>query len=394
MLSNALVGLTAFRRFVTYALIPHPEKPGKTIKRPTDVQTGLFCKAIDPAHQYSYAEAVAAAARETWRSVQGAVGGGVGFVISEEDGFWFLDIDGAYDGAQWSPLAVDLCNRLNGCAVETSQSHTGLHFIGRGVVPPHACKNVMLGLELYTHDRFIALTDLCTAGDCLHDTTPAITQIVADFFPPSAASDIVGWTDEPCEGWDGPKTDDELLKAALKSGKNSAAAAFGGNHVSFEDLWTANEEALSKRWPGDKGAWDGSSADAALASHLAFWTGKNCERIRNLMMQSALVRDKWEDRPEYVETTIMKVCAIVSKVATGKPPPPTPIDGTTGIDVRLPDDLSDVTFDGDEPSTPPRELIKGLLPAEGIAFLGGQSGAGKTYMAIRLAIALATPDEP
>lgn len=280
MLSQPLAPLMAFRRFVTYALIPHPEKPGKTIKRPTDAKTGFYCKAIEPAHQYSYAEASEAATRELWRNVPGAVGGGVGFVIHEDDGFFFVDIDGAYDGVQWSPLAIDLCNRFAGCAVETSQSHTGLHFIGRGVVPPHACRNIPLGLELYTHARFIALTDLQAQGDCMFEATPAITQFVADFFPPSPIGDIVGWTDEPVPEWDGPKTDAELLEVALKSGKNSVGAAFGSNHVSFADLWNANEEALSKRWPGDKGAWDGSAVDAALASHLAFWTGKNCERIR------------------------------------------------------------------------------------------------------------------
>ena len=324
MLAPPLAALSAFRRFVTYALIPHPEKPGKTIKRPTDVKTGLYCKAIDPAHQYSYAEAV-------------ATGRPVGFVIDEADGFWFLDIDGAYDGAQWSPLANDLCERLKGCAVEVSQSHSGLHLIGRGAVPPHACRNILLGLELYTHDRFVALTGLHAIGDSMFDATPAISQIVAEFFPPSVVGDIVGWTDEPVPEWDGPKTDPELLEAALKSGKNSVAANFGANHVSFEDLWNANEEALSRRWPGDKGAWDGSAVDAALASHLAFWTGKNCERIRGLMLQSALTREKWEDRPDYLETTIMKACAVVSKVATGRPPPP-PIDeakaAEAGIAIR------------------------------------------------------------
>lgn len=337
MLSQPFAALTAFKRFVTYALIPHPEKPGKTIKRPTDAMTGLYCKAIDPAHQYHYHEAEAAAARELWRNIEGATGGGVGFVFHEDDGFFFLDIDSAWNGQAWSPLAVDLCERLHGCAVEVSQSGTGLHIIGRGTIPPHACKNVLLGLEFYTHDRFVALTDLNTQGDAMHDASAAATQIIADYFPHNPHGEIVGWTDEPCEGWDGPKTDDELLKVALKSGKNSAAAAFGENHVTFEDLWTANEEALARRWPGTNGSYDASNADAALASHLAFWTGKNCERIRTLMLQSALIRGKWEDRPEYVETTIMKACAVVTNVATGRPPPP-PIDTVkaeeAGITVR------------------------------------------------------------
>jgi len=55
------------------------------------------------------------------------------------------------------------------------------------------------------------------------------------------------------------------------------------------------------------------------------------------------------------------------------------------------------TFDDDgfqlddkKPFTFPPSLIKGLLPRNGIAFIGGQSGAGKTFVAIDLAVALTT----
>lgn len=38
----------------------------------------------------------------------------------------------------------------------------------------------------------------------------------------------------------------------------------------------------------------------------------------------------------------------------------------------------------------PRMLVKGLLPYEGIAFIGGQSGSGKTFIAVDLSVALAS----
>ncbi|MCJ2069399.1 AAA family ATPase [Methylobacterium sp. J-030] len=47
------------------------------------------------------------------------------------------------------------------------------------------------------------------------------------------------------------------------------------------------------------------------------------------------------------------------------------------------------TFDGDVPPEPPRYLVKHLLPVEGVAMLGGQSGAGKTFTAVDLAVSLA-----
>lgn len=302
-----LAPLAAYRRFVTYELIPDPDRPGKTIKRPTHAVTGHYCKVNNPASWSDYATAA-------------ATGRPVGFVFCETDGFWFLDIDNALHGGAWSPLAVELCTELAGAAVEVSQSNTGLHIIGRGTVPAHSCKNVILGLELYTDARFVALTGLQAQGDASLDLTAAIGRIAAKYFPPNAHGEIAGWTDTPVDEWAGPTDDAALLKAALASGKKGTAAAFDPRHVTFEDLWTADADKLAAKWPSDKGGYDASQADAALAAHLAFWTGKNCERIRDLMLQSELARQKWEERPEWLETTIMRACAVTSNVAKGKPP--------------------------------------------------------------------------
>lgn len=53
-------------------------------------------------------------------------------------------------------------------------------------------------------------------------------------------------------------------------------------------------------------------------------------------------------------------------------------------------ELSGVTFDGDEPPAPERMLVKGLVPHLGVAFIGGQSGAGKTFIGVDLAVSLAS----
>ncbi len=56
-----------------------------------------------------------------------------------------------------------------------------------------------------------------------------------------------------------------------------------------------------------------------------------------------------------------------------------------------PTELSAVfSFLGDTPPSPPKELITGLLPANGVAVTGGQSSAGKTFITIYKAICLAT----
>jgi hypothetical protein len=52
--------------------------------------------------------------------------------------------------------------------------------------------------------------------------------------------------------------------------------------------------------------------------------------------------------------------------------------------------IKGVTFQGDVPIDPPRMLVKNLLPFEGIVFIAGQSGTGKTGLAVDLGMAVAT----
>jgi len=315
-LPPALEPLAVWPQFVTWRLVPSA-RPGKMDKLPCDWRNGKVTSAHDPATWGSFQECADA--------VRAGHGQGVGFVFTPDDPFFFLDIDGALqtDGT-WSSIAVELCQRFAGAAVEVSQSGTGLHIIGTGDVPEHSCKNIPLSLELYHELRFAALTGLNAVGNAATDHTAALAVAVPALFNPTAKATHGpdDWTSEPVEGWDGPQADDDLIRRALASGDRSAAAAFGGaasGTVTFRDLWEGNTDALAARWPDSTtGAYDASSADAALAAHLAFWTGKNCERIRDLMYLSGLVRDKWEARGGYyLPRTIQRACSVSSEVATG-----------------------------------------------------------------------------
>jgi hypothetical protein len=64
--------------------------------------------------------------------------------------------------------------------------------------------------------------------------------------------------------------------------------------------------------------------------------------------------------------------------------------GTPSEPQAPPDLATAFTFLGDAPPAPPRELIRKLLPADGVAVTGGQSSAGKTFIIIHKAICLAT----
>lgn len=303
-LSPALQPLAAYRQWLIYRLVPG-RQAGKLDKIPLNPNTLRACSAHDPAAWVSYAEAVAVAA---------AMGDdyGAAFVLTAADPFWLLDIDQCAIGGQWSPLAVKLCRRLAGAAVEISQSGTGLHVIGSGNPGPHGCKNAAHGLELYTEARFIAITDRATTGNAATDCSAALAGVVSEYFPPGVAQDQAAeWTDGPVEGARPPESDGGVLRLLHRGSGNVAAAAFGGRATGAE-LWAGDADALARAYPDNYGqgrAYDASSADAALAAHLVYLTGKDCERTLRLMWRSGLVRDKWEARPDYLQRTILNAKA-------------------------------------------------------------------------------------
>ena len=312
----------AYRQFIVYVAQPSRTRPGKTDKFPCDFRTGRVVSAHDPAFWTDASTAIAAAAHfAQWGAY------GVGFVFTEADPFWFLDLDECLlpDGSDWSPLAKALCGAFAGAAIEVSQSGRGLHIFGAGRPPLHGCKNEAHGLEFYHAGRFVALTGNSASGNAAADFTHLLPSLVANYFPPDAVQSLEqGWTEGPCAEWRGPADDDELIRRALRS--QSTASAFGGR-ASFADLWTGNLEALQRCYPDPVRAYDASSADAALAQHLAFWTGKDCERIRRLMERSALARDKWS-REDYLPRTILGAVGRQFDVLTDKtleaPPAPAP----------------------------------------------------------------------
>lgn len=317
-LPHALAPMSAYKQFIIYKTQASSTRPGKTDKFPCDFRNGAVVSAHNPAVWTDANTAIAAAA-------QWGAGYGVGFVFTEADPFWFLDIDNCLHGADWSPLAKGLCQALNGAAIEVSQSGRGLHIFGSGRLPPHGCRNDAAGLELYHTGRFVALTGIGAIGSAATDCGAVLPAIIAHHFPPTEAQQVEqGWTDTPCAEWRGPADDAELLRRAMRS--QSAAGAFGGR-ATFADLWTANIAALSAAYPDEARGYNASQADAALAQHLAFWTGRDCERIVCLMRQSQLNRDKWE-REDYLVRTVLGAVGRQMEVLTDRAPEPPPAPAT------------------------------------------------------------------
>jgi P4 family phage/plasmid primase-like protien len=296
---GALAPLAAYPQFIVAM---------RATKVPLHPVTATPHNAHDPAIWMPYEQAASIVA--TW----GAEVFGVGFVLTERDPFAVIDIDGALqaDGT-WSPLSIELCQALPGAVVEVSQSGRGLHvWLRSRAMPPHAKKNTAEHIESYSADRYVMLGTNPSPGPMLDDC-PGIHGVVARWFPPRADTAADVSDDGPCAEWSGPTDDAALLEIAMRS--RSASSVFGDG-VAFSDLWTGNADALGRKWPGDGRPYDASSADMALATRLAFFTGRDAGRIDRMMRGSALVRDKF-DRPDYLPRTIAAACAQVREVYRG-----------------------------------------------------------------------------
>lgn len=312
-LPDALAALSAYRQFILYKLVWDDVKQGYR-KIPISPHTLLsyekgsdWQKDPNSTTDHATAIALAEAAGQDY---------GVGFLFTPNDPFFFVDLDKCLnaDNATWSAVAQAVLALLPGTAVEVSQSGRGLHIFGTGAIPPHSNKNTALGLELYTEWRFVALTGTNIIGNAATDCSAGLPYLVEHYFPERVAQGSDEWTNEPVPEWNGPTDDEDLIEKMV--GSQSAGGVFGGRST-FAALWEGDEDSLAQSYPDPEGhrTYDGSSADAALAQHLAFWTGKDCERMLRLMWRSGLVRDKWE-REDYLIRTISRAVSLQESVYT------------------------------------------------------------------------------
>ena len=247
-----------------------------------------------------------------WMSVNSAaaITPNIGFVLTETDPYFCIDIDHALqaDGS-WSTLAQSVCAMFPGAYMEVSYTGDGLHIFAQGVFPEgFKHKNSALGLEVYDRLRFIAVTRKGEVGNPDVNHQAALNTFVTSYMEAAITAAPIAWTNGPRTDWNGPTDDDELINKMLSS-RPSADALWNGK-ATLTDLWTGNTQAFLESYPDGAGGYDQSSPDMALATHLAFWTGCDCERIERLMWRSALVRDKWTTHRTYLkEFTISKAVA-------------------------------------------------------------------------------------
>jgi AAA domain/Primase C terminal 1 (PriCT-1) len=129
--------------------------------------------------------------------------------------------------------------------------------------------------------------------------------------------------------------------------------------------------------------WSASSAEGQRNNELARRAGW-CFK-RGMTEAETLERCQgWnqQNNPPLPDSEVIATVASIARTAARKK--------AALVTVQEPHATPEFVFDGDVAATPPRMLVKKLLPVSGIAFIGGQSSAGKTFVAVALGVALAS----
>lgn len=206
---------------------------------------------------------------------------GIGFVIAEHDSVVGIDLDRCVDkeSGEVAPWAVEITERLD-TYTEISPSGTGLHLLMVGQIPRNVKQSKPRGIEVYDESRFLTVTGLCVRNPgVLNEPGETLATWYGETFP--LPESLVG---------QGPvrrspeMEDDEVLELALNA---------------------KNGDRVRRLWEGDTSGHDHdpSTADAALLSHLAFYT-QDPEQLDRLFRRSNLTREKWEERADYQDRTL------------------------------------------------------------------------------------------
>ena len=185
---------------------------------------------------------------------------------------------------------------------EFSPSNGGVKLIGLGRKPDGAgCKSKKIpgfkDTEVYDHARFFTITGAHVPGtprtvnDC-QEPLNALCQRLWPLEPKRPARKRVATT--------AVDADDETLIRLASEAKNGSK---------FRQLWAGDTSGH-----GD----DDSVADLALCNLLAFWTGRDADRMDRLFRWSGLYREKWE-REDYRQRTIQKAIDSCAEVYSPRP---------------------------------------------------------------------------
>jgi len=254
---------------------PYRVVPGKPI---------IKADKTNPDNWATYSEALAACERGDVDAL--------GFVFTEDDPFFVVDLDGVIDRGtgEIREAAAEIIHAV-GSYTELSCSGTGAHIIGEGQKPEWAgCTSKKMGpkVEVYDSKRFVVLT-----GDRIGEHREPLKRqeklewLCQRFWIKAERMNMR----PPSESRSHDLEDEALLDRA----RNARTGA------KFTKLFD----------DGDiSGHESASNADFALLNMLVFWTAGDPERMARLFEMSALYRSKAEGKHDgYVGLSVRNALA-------------------------------------------------------------------------------------
>lgn len=282
--------LKALRQWVCYRI---EERDGEPTKVPYNPNGRAHARSNDAKTWSTFEAAV-----KMYRNPAGRFDG-IGFMLSADDPFVFLDFDDVISDGTLEPWARDMVERLDSFT-EYSRSGSGLHVIVRAKKPGERCRapKTLPKFEVYEERRLCVFTGRVFEGRShIREAQEAVTAIYYEVFGLGDSMPV------------------------KETAKNAVPVGMSDPGIIKKAMEAKNGARFRQLWHGDTGDFNGdeSAADMALCDMLAFWTGRDAERMDRLFRESGLMRPKWDSMrggETYGQRTIRKAVESASEVYT------------------------------------------------------------------------------
>lgn len=240
----------------------------KPTKVPYSARTGKLASVSD-SHTWASFDECVNAMQTTWYS-------GIGFVLTENDPYAFIDLDDTKGDAAALDRQIKIYNEFDSYA-ERSPSGSGLHIIVKGAIPSGRRRSF---IELYSSARYMTMTGNIYRESPIKDRNETLNVLWSQMAQGSVATAHYAGLAEAKE------TDEQII--------NHGVTAANGDK--FAELYA--------------GKWEGmyssqSEADFALVDMIAFYT-QNRAQIQRIFRDSALGQREKAKRNDYVNYMLNK----------------------------------------------------------------------------------------
>lgn len=341
------------------------DKDGRLTKMPYTTM-GQRASSTDPAHWCGFDDALAAVGRFD--------GMGIVFTGSQLG----VDLDHCIkDGVVSEEIAAFIEQAQT--YTEVSPSGTGLHLYFNLTAPLTLERNRHGSVECYISGRYFTVTG-----------KPWSTSYPIRTVTPAQALDLLRLLGYPWKKE--PAVSPTLLQQGAMPTDDKALLALM--------FTSSNGERIKGLYEGDltRHGGDYSTADAALCSYLAFWTGKDADRMERIWLESPLGnRHKTQARGDYRERTIAFAIEKCTEVYKGKEVTSRSSLNSSPTSVAK-KSRAVITRLADIQAEPVRWLWPGRIALGKLTLVAGDPGFGKSLLTVDLAARVSRgsmwPDQP